>query len=212
MDLWPKLARDIMELASLVKARCTVSSATTLLIPSFQLIARCSMLTVENIGSGENRIGEGMEIADLKKRYLELFGFEPTGLSNLQTIQESLGLSLPIDFREIAAFYRGGMVGGISHYSIEPSGPPPNVAEETLRLRTAIGLPHSMVVLAEPTESLIVMDTAADCGSPEVIWLDAIDAHKLRDREELRKPDVWTSYADFFGYLLDRENDERSDL
>jgi hypothetical protein len=64
----------------------------------------------------------------------------------------------------------------------------------TLRLRTSVGLPHEYVVLAEPAESLIVMDS----GSSEVFWIDASDAKRLADPRLLRKPQVFQSYADFF--------------
>ncbi len=66
-----------------------------------------------------------------------------------------------------------------------------------------------MVVLAEPPASLIVLITQRDNDQPEVIWLDNIDVSRLGDIRSLRKPQLWNSYADFFQFLLKREEEER---
>jgi hypothetical protein len=102
------------------------------------------------------------------------------------------------------------MLGGISHHAIARSSPATNVVEETARLRNAIDLPRSVIVLAEPPESLIVMDTAASKGSPAVMWIDANDATRLGSLQSLHQPQVWTSYAGFFEFLLGREEEERA--
>ena len=61
-------------------------------------------------------------------------------------------------------------------------------------------------MLAEPPEILIVMDTA---GTPEVIWLDAMDVNNLADRALASPPDVWETYGEFFEELLTDEDEER---
>jgi hypothetical protein len=128
----------------------------------------------------------------------------------LQELERSLGVILPNDFKEIAAFYSGGIVGGISHNAIATSGPATNIFEETVRLRQALNLPRSLVVLAEPAESLIIMDTSASEGSPAVMWIDASDARDLAGLEGLHDPQLWRSYTDFFDFLLVREVEERA--
>lgn len=118
---------------------------------------------------------------------------------------------LPADFKEIASFYSGGIVGGISLHAFAATGPADNIVDETRRIRAAVGLPMSMVVLAEPAASLIVLDTKQQPGSSAVIWLDATDVRRLNDLQSLNNPQVWSSYAEFFGFLLDREMEERGE-
>jgi hypothetical protein len=150
-----------------------------------------------------------MTFDELRKRYVSLFGLEPTEAAELDRMEAQLGVPLPQDFRKIAEFYNGGIIGGISHNTIATCGPSTNITDETKRLRQAIGLPHSFLVLAEPPESLIVMNTSRTSGSLGVIWCDAIDVSRLENLQGLHGPQNWTSYADFFSFLLDAEADER---
>jgi hypothetical protein len=147
------------------------------------------------------------KIDELKERYRVLYGNEGVGESTLSEIEAALGLTLPQDFKEIARFFRGGFLGGKSHHAIDISGPANNIVGETLRLRNAIGLPTKFVVIAEPAESLIVMETGAE--SSNIIWCDAFDAKNLADAAGLRNPQVWPSYSVFFEYLVNEEEDER---
>ncbi|KZE38945.1 hypothetical protein AV656_08580 [Bhargavaea cecembensis] len=141
----------------------------------------------------------------LKQRYINLYPDEGTSDRELEEIEKTLNIRLPITFREISAYYNGGLLGGISHFSI-PDDRKPNVKDETLRLRKTVGLPSRFVVLAEPPESLIVMDTS---GTPEVIWLDAMDVTNLAGRTFTSPPDVWETYGEFFETLLAEEEEER---
>ena len=118
-----------------------------------------------------------------------------------------MSLKLSQGFREIALFFRGGFLGGKSHHAIANGGPANNIVEETLRLRNAIGLPARFVVIAEPSESLIVMENGKD-GS-RVIWCDAFDVKNLENPEKLRSPKIWPSYSEFFAFLLNEEERER---
>lgn len=153
---------------------------------------------------------ESMSIEQLRNQYIVMFGHEPTERSVLDQIESQLSIALPSDFREISSFYSGGIVGGISHHAIETSGPANNIVEETIRMRKTVKLPHSMMVLAEPPASLIVLLTEPTKDQPAVIWLDSIDVSRLDKLESLHNPQVWNSYADFFGFLLDREAEERA--
>jgi len=77
-----------------------------------------------------------------------------------------------------------------------------------LRLRSAIDLPHRFVVLAEPAESLIVLDV----DSGVVTWCGNFDVSRLDDSSKmLGKATTWPSYADFFAFLLDEEGEERGE-
>ncbi len=78
---------------------------------------------------------------------------------------------------------------------------------ETLRLRSAIDLPHRFIVLAQPSESLIVLDVESE----GVIWCDNYDVPRLDDSSKmLGTPDTWPRYAEFFEFLLDEEEEERN--
>jgi hypothetical protein len=152
-----------------------------------------------------------MPVEDLRKRYISLFESEPTDKDTPARIESRLGVVLPDDFKAIATFYSGGMVGGISHHALEISGPADNIVAETEKLRTAVALPHTMVVLAEPAESLVVLNTSPDPDGAAVIWLDATDVRRLNNVGSLNNPQLWPSYSDFFKFLLEQEQDERTD-
>lgn len=149
---------------------------------------------------------------DLFNRYVALFGSEPTSADEITRIEEILGVLLPRDFKEVSSFYSGGILGGISHHAISNGGPPSNIVDETQRLRAAIGLPRCFVVLAEPPASLIVLNTNVSDSAPAVIWCDAFDVCHLGNPNELHSPHIWPSYASFFGFLLDIEEEERNQL
>jgi hypothetical protein len=69
-----------------------------------------------------------------------------------------------------------------------------------------IDLPHRYVALAEPPESLIVLD----CESGAIIWCAAANACRLEDRKTMLSPyDSWPDYLSFFAFLLDEEQAER---
>lgn len=145
-------------------------------------------------------------ISRLRVRYSSLFGAEPSREEDLDQIEQSLSLKLPEDFREIAKFYRGGMIGGISHHGIKVTGPGNSLLDETWRIRHSTRIPVRFIVIAEPPASLIVLDT--DKGT--VIWLDSTDISRLDDTPKLHNPQLWNSYTDFFSFLLDQEEDERA--
>ncbi len=143
---------------------------------------------------------------NLRQRYAALFGVEPSKDGAIADLESSLGITLPDDVKAISQFYSGGIVGGISHNAFDGSGRAANIVKETLRLRAAIELPNRFIVLAEPSESLIVRDVE----SGVVTWCDHSDVPRLEDRSQmLGQPNVWTSYAEFFEFLLDEEDEER---
>ena len=146
-------------------------------------------------------------VQQLKESYSSICGFEAVGVGAevIVEVEFQLGLRLPVDFTEIARFYSGDLLGSIEHHAISVSGSANTIVAETLRLRKAVGLPTRFVVMAEPPESLIVMDAL----SSEVIWCDAFDVHNLATGNKLHKPQVWRSYSEFFEHLLGEEKDER---
>jgi hypothetical protein len=149
-------------------------------------------------------------IAAAKERYQRLFGAEPAEVGACDDIEKRLGVPLPLDLRQIAEVYAGGLIGGIEHNSLADHGPATNVVDETERLRRNATLPHQLVVLAEPPDSLIVLRTVSseEC---EVIWCSAFDVARLANPSSLTKPDIWSSYIGFFEHLLDLEEEERQE-
>jgi hypothetical protein len=152
-----------------------------------------------------------MTLDQMRSRYIALFGLEPVENGVLEQIESELGINFPSDFRTIATFYSGGIVGGISHHAIGHGGNPNNITSETMRLREAVRLPHSIVTLAEPPESLIVLETERANEQPSVFWIDGSDVSRLGEKESIRSPQVWPSYSDFFQFLLEREADDREE-
>ena len=150
---------------------------------------------------------------NMRERYISLFGEEPAHDSALEAIQSALDVTLPDDVKKIAEFYCGGILGGISHNSLEATGPATNVVDETQRLRRTINLPHRFIVLAEPSESLIVLDCESNAtGGPAVIWCDANDVGRVDHVPSMSNlPGTWPSYSAFFSYLLDEEEEERGE-
>ena len=146
-----------------------------------------------------------VEIIELKDRYDAIYGCEPVDEEVISKIEAELDLKLPLDFKEISLFYSGGFLGGVSHHEIACVGEATNILQETLRLRDAIGLGHNFIVIAEPSESLIVLNVRS---SPNVIWCDAVEAKNLNSMNFVNQPNTWESYSDFFEYMITEEEDE----
>lgn len=128
-----------------------------------------------------------MNIEKLQQKYTALYGIEGCAEGELGFIEHALDNKLPEDFKEIASFYSGGFLGGISHYKIASSGDATNIVQETLRIRSAIGLGKEFIVLAEPSGSIIVLDVLR---RPAVIWCDAVDADNINTMNFSNKPDT----------------------
>ncbi|AVX25571.1 SMI1/KNR4 family protein [Pseudomonas syringae pv. atrofaciens] len=141
-------------------------------------------------------------IESLKEKYKAYYDLDSGSKETLESIEKELAIKLPLDFKQIAMFYNGGLLGGISHHAISSDTNPLNIVDETLRLRKSINLADDYIVLAEPAESIIVLDVSS---VPAVIWCDAIDAENINTKKFSTPPDSWDSYASFFSYLLDRE-------
>ena len=99
------------------------------------------------------------KIKELKVCYLNLQSSDGVDNEVLSEIEKTLNVKLPEDFCEIALFYSGGYLGGISNYSFSNNDVETNVINETIRLRNTVNLPLKSIVLSEPPESLIVMNT-----------------------------------------------------
>lgn len=145
------------------------------------------------------------DINELQNKYQALYDFDGVTKESLDKIENELQIKLPNNFREISGFYSGGIVGGIDIHSFQFSEPT-NFIRETIRIREAAGLPNRFVVIAEQTESIIVMDTEK---TPSIIWLDSVEINKLEQQDFISKPDVWEDFSDFFHQILEDEEEER---
>jgi len=144
--------------------------------------------------------GSEVDRTDLQRRYLASFSADGVPTSELARIEDRLGVRLPQDFCSIAKFYRGGLLGDVSHNAIADGGAADNIVEETLRVRNAVDLPDRYLVLAEPPGSIIVLDSVVG----GVKWLDAADVIRLSTGEKFSAAvQEWPSYSSFFEYLLD---------
>ncbi|WP_454675451.1 SMI1/KNR4 family protein [Achromobacter pestifer] len=144
-------------------------------------------------------------IESLRERYSKIAGIRPASDFLLQEIEKSLNLTLPTAFREICEFFDGGGLNVIPLFSLAANASVLNPLIETERLRVEIGFPEIYLVLAEPAESLIVMECV---GSGRVLWLDALDVGQLKSEQFSRPPDTWPSFVEFFSYLLDEEEED----
>lgn len=145
-------------------------------------------------------------IEEIRERYIQLYPEGGVDENGLRKIEEILKLELPSDFRDIAKFYSGGLLGGISCFAFAYNGITPNIVDETLRLRNAIKLPTNFVVLAEPPNSIIIMDTQ---NNPCVIWCDATDVERIGTMSFISPPDIWKTFFDFFTKLVEDEEEEQ---
>lgn len=107
---------------------------------------------------------------------------------------------------QIACFYSGGLLGGISVFAYDNFNP--NILDETLRPRTTIKLPSRFIVIAEPPASIIVIDTE---NTPSVIWCDATDVEGLQNLSFVTPSQTWNTFSKFFMGLIEDEEDERGE-
>jgi hypothetical protein len=115
----------------------------------------------KNIGNGVLIINNKImnKIEELKKWYINLFPVDGISREEINEIQKELNLRLPIDFCEISEFYSGGMLGDVSLFSFAHINSAENIIDETIRLRKTVALLHIYIVLAEPSESVVVLNT-----------------------------------------------------
>lgn len=139
----------------------------------------------------------------LKKRYLQVFESDGIDEVELKRVEIILNITLPIDFKQIATFFSGGDVGGIEFFSFTNLiYGATNIVDETIRLRNSILLPQRFIFLAEPAESIVVMDTE---NTPAIIWCDAVEVNKLSSGEFISQPHIFQSFSEFFTFLLNEE-------
>jgi hypothetical protein len=151
---------------------------------------------------------------DLKIRYLKLYPSKGLNNKQIQNFENKLSIMLPEDVKNILDFYDGYYsLAYLSLYSFDQSVLGWNICDETLRLRQSINLPKNMIVLAEPDESIIIMEIS---NEPKVMskiyWLGSGDIYNLAEGKPLEdNPTIFPTFSDFFAYLLDEEEKRRTE-
>lgn len=143
-------------------------------------------------------MNEMKKLSELKTKYLEVFPEDGLSQNELNAIEEKLCITLPDDFKEISKYFSGGSVGIIEFYDFKDNNDI-NIINETLRLRESIKLPEQYIVLAEPPESIVIMDIK---NIPAIIWCDSLDIENIKSHKYMSQPDVWESFSDFFNDML----------
>lgn len=146
-----------------------------------------------------------VDITNLRKRFLSLMKQDGINEIQLEEIEKTLNIILPRDFKEIASFFSGGSLGVVDNYSFVKAYEGGNIIDETLKLRKSINLSPNFIVLAEPAESIIVMDLK---GKPSIIWCDATDVSNLEKKTFYNEPNVWEGYSEYFDELLSDEEED----
>ncbi len=146
-----------------------------------------------------------MNIEEIKNRYLALYPSDDgVDMQNMIELEQSLNMKFPKDFFEISQFYSGGQLGDVSLYSFNINEVD-NILEKTFLLRKTNKLPNKFIVLAEPDESLIVMDME---NKPRILWINSTDIDNLSKNRFEMKPDIWQTFSDFFIQLLKQEEED----
>lgn len=141
------------------------------------------------------------DIEKIKSIYLEQYPEDGLREEEVKLIESTLNIKLPNDFRLISKFFSGGDVGIIDFFDFKRNNPI-NIIDETLRLRETIDLPFNFLVLAEPEESIVILDLNV---KPSVIWCDAVEVDKIIERNFDNPPDVWECFSDLFYDMLNED-------
>ena len=143
----------------------------------------------------------------LKNRFYRLFGTQNELDIDLSKIEKKLDVNLPEDFKKISKFYDGNngfyLDGMLCH---NPNLSPDNILSKTLFYRDK-QLPKKFIVLGEPPESIILMETVdSDMKIPHILWLSYADLDNLCQEKALNdSPIIYKSFSEFFDYLLTEE-------
>ncbi len=158
------------------------------------------------------------KLENLKTRFNLLFPSEKkSGLTKNITnqIEQKLEIKLPSDFCCISQFFRGdnGPVFPSGMYSYNPLVSDWNICDQTITLKKSVRLPRNLIILAEPSESVIIMQIEDNLGiTSKVYWLSTGDAYNLIEGKPLvDNPIIYPTFTDFFSYLLDEEEKQRAE-
>lgn len=133
--------------------------------------------------------------------YEKLFTVDGISMNEIIKKEEKLGITLPKDFKAISSFFSGGSIGPIEIFDFCHENEL-NIWRETERIRKAVDLETECIVLAEPPESIIIMQTEK---KPAIIWCDASDIYNIKTGKFDVEPETWENFSDFFYDMLIEE-------
>lgn len=136
-------------------------------------------------------------LVELKQSYLKLKDENGISENDIRNIEEKLNVHLPYDFKNIATYFRGGILGTLDTYDFIDS-----IIDETLKMRKDLTISHQYIVLAQDDESVLLLDTVQ---YPGIIWCDLDDIMNLCSNKFMKQPDIWGSYSDFFHEMMDTD-------
>lgn len=146
-------------------------------------------------------------------KYLALFSGRKVSEENLKYIEDMLDIVLPEDFKAIANVYDGyEEIAGQSLFSFDPNIEDWNVVSKTLFYRESdCNLPARYLALREESENFVVLETQPIATeTARVIWCSLSDAYNLEDIRKMEdNPIIFPSFADYFGYLINEEEQMR---
>jgi len=147
----------------------------------------------------------------LKERYAKLEELKGASSENLQAIERELDIVLPEDFKQIAQFYDGRMLGGHYFYSWFYT-PDCMLVEENKSDRKA-GFPCDFLILNCDDGGLVYIQLSSSAAeTSQLIWTDQIDFYNICEGKGLLcNPTIFPSFTDFFEYLIEQEEKDRAE-
>ncbi len=151
----------------------------------------------------------------LKTRYENLFpGDLGVKQEDLDYIEKELGIILPEDFRDIASFYSGGLIGGQSIYTITANfNDDYSIGNRAKVFRETIHLPETILPLYSEHGFIYIDLNDKSKNFRKVIYCGPEDAQNLY--QSIYPQHVYWSYlsfTDFFEYLIEQEEQERQGI
>lgn len=143
---------------------------------------------------------------NLRERFEKLFGHQKDVQIDWVKIEQDLDLKLPKAFKDMTRFYNGNYdFKGEGKYCYTVNSFPENIVSKTLFFREK-PLPENFVVLGEPGDNVVLMETTHDDKNGHILILSYADTENLCYSLPLEeKPTVYESFYDFFDYLLTEE-------
>lgn len=153
------------------------------------------------------------KVQTLINRYLKMFPLSGIDSKKIDYIESRLEVILPTDFIRISSVFDGyEEIAHQSFFSLNPETENWNIITQTEFYRNSdCNLPKKYVALREEGESFIIMETQLSRLQPApVIWCSTIDAYNLQDNKLIDNPIIYSSFSDYFEFLLNEEELLRS--
>lgn len=115
-------------------------------------------------------------------------------------IEYELNIKLSKDFITLNNYHRYDYLDNFEWYSFDYGVP-----AETKSLRSACGLPHNYLILADDSPGPTLMKIVDDQTSEVILCSDYDFDCICKDKDFEENPIIFSSFTDFYEYLLDEE-------